>query len=187
MGRPKTKPKPKIMARIAQRNERACGPCRACCYALGIATIKKPTWTHCAQECPQGCRLHQDPAYPAECRHYFCVWRLGRQPETERPDQTGLLIDMRQTTRGPLLTAWELWANAGSEPIGEQVLTRIAATQLIALIPWRLPNNVDTAQAHRWAKERGLPLPQQKVLLGPPDMREDFLKRPERQVAGGVL
>lgn len=69
-------------------DNRSCGPCSACCHAIGVHELGKPYFQACKRLEDYGCRKYNDR--PQSCRRYACLWLQG-MGET-RPDSLGLLI-----------------------------------------------------------------------------------------------
>lgn len=76
---------------IADDPERSCGDCRACCEAMSIESIGKPTGERCPEQCDAGCVVYEER--PEECRDYSCWWRAGWGFDSDRPDKLGVIVD----------------------------------------------------------------------------------------------
>ncbi len=76
-----------------------CGECSLCCKLLGIEEIDKPVGVWCPHCTPgSGCRIHNQPHYPADCASYVCLWRQMKDegvsvPDELRPDRSKVIID----------------------------------------------------------------------------------------------
>lgn len=65
---------------------RECGGCTACCKALSVAELAKPSnrWcNHC--DVGSGCTVYADR--PKSCRDFNCLWRAGALGDADRPDR----------------------------------------------------------------------------------------------------
>jgi len=84
---------------------RSCGECSACCRLPEIAEIGKPASTPCKHLCPigHGCKIYE--GRPSTCSNYECAWLLGHGANADRPDRSGVLIELRQMRRGDGLFA----------------------------------------------------------------------------------
>jgi hypothetical protein len=80
-----------ILARPAQNLPRRCGACMACCTALAVAALEKPSGVRCPHACG-GCRVY--PTRPEECRTFACAWLQGLGRDEDRPDLAGVLVDL---------------------------------------------------------------------------------------------
>jgi len=88
---------------VARDPNRACGPCTACCSALGIEisdgegdyglhSFVKSAGGLCQFERPgQGCCEYE--RRPLSCRIYACWWRRGWSAEGARPDRLKVIVD----------------------------------------------------------------------------------------------
>lgn len=77
---------------------RACGTCTVCCNLLEVVTLKKPfgeACPKCVQD--QGCSIYE--VRPQICRTWTCVWSRGYGEEADRPDISGILVDVRKGPR----------------------------------------------------------------------------------------
>jgi hypothetical protein len=89
--------------------ERSCGGCTACCKALPIAELDKPSgrWcTHCDKK--RGCRIYDER--PAGCRDFKCQWLLGSVfTDEERPDKVRIVVDsVEHPTTGTTIYLYEM-------------------------------------------------------------------------------
>ena len=112
-----------------------CGPCTACCTLLKIEELQKPMRHACDQVTPAGCRHYADR--PRPCREFECLWRRGLLgPEIAlRPDQLGVMFDQfawRSNGESQAI-AMELWTAAFDQPVVQQILHRLNATQKLIL------------------------------------------------------
>src|SRR5262245_61276264 len=74
--------------------ENACGGCTLCCKVLNIEELQKPQgrWCEHAQK-GRGCGIYTDPARPAICADFHCLWQLQGLPPQLRPDRIhGVLV-----------------------------------------------------------------------------------------------
>ena len=69
---------------------RECGPCTACCTALAIAELNKPTFQSCSHLCDTGCDIYA--RRPGSCADYQCLWLQGHLAEEDRPDLLGVIF-----------------------------------------------------------------------------------------------
>lgn len=79
----------------SRRAGRRCGPCTACCTALGIPELDKPGFERCPKlrrRRPEGCSIYG--SRPNSCREWSCGWLLGIGEASDRPDRLGLIIDI---------------------------------------------------------------------------------------------
>ena len=77
----------------AEPGERRCGACQVCCEVKAITTeLNKPQWSLCPHQCTAGCEIYD--RRPMDCQDYSCEWLNGLFSEEDRPDRSGLLIDV---------------------------------------------------------------------------------------------
>jgi hypothetical protein len=63
----------------------------ACCTRLTVESLGKPAGIRCPHA-HRGCAIH--PTKPEECRTFACAWLLGLGGDGDRPDQSGILLDL---------------------------------------------------------------------------------------------
>ena len=75
-----------------------CGPCTACCDAIGVQSLGKPYYARCMHLKPElvgaACMIYE--TRPDECRKYRCAYHqglLGTRTD-RRPDQNGLVVTL---------------------------------------------------------------------------------------------
>lgn len=108
---------------------RTCGGCTACCRALAIPELDKPSATPCRHEQPAlagrpaGCGIYA--TRPETCRGFRCLWLAGALPQGERPDRSGLIASAGRKNDGrPFVFVREAVAGALETPRGRRVLRR---------------------------------------------------------------
>lgn len=69
---------------------RDCGTCSACCTALAVHKLDKPTYTPCVHQCGDGCGIYNQR--PGACRDFQCLWLQGHLGEEDRPDKLGVIF-----------------------------------------------------------------------------------------------
>lgn len=75
----------------------ACGDCKQCCRALGIAELKKPVDKWCSLCSHDGCSIYE--SRPLSCRIYECVWLTTQGgpsplPVSMRPDNSKVVFTL---------------------------------------------------------------------------------------------
>lgn len=71
--------------------DRDCGDCNVCCYALAIDELNKPPGVVCRHwSKEQHCTCYE--TRPADCRIFFCGWRVQPLGEEWRPDRSQIAI-----------------------------------------------------------------------------------------------
>ena len=88
----------------AWQMRRACGECTACCVVHAIVATGSPSYRDCRHSTGTSCRVYA--TRPAECRGYYCLWRLGFGTDAERPDRGGMGCDCAIDGAVPVLTIW---------------------------------------------------------------------------------
>lgn len=80
--------------------ERRCGTCTACCEtpAIDEPTLKKPAHTRCEKlysigGSQRGCSDYE--GRPETCRAFTCMWLLGMGHKDDRPDKTGVILQVQ--------------------------------------------------------------------------------------------
>lgn len=123
---------------------RVCGPCTACCHAVGVVELNKDIWTFCKHQrqgyedpSTPGCKVHDqswsdDHLYgmPPTCEKYQCAWLKGiiEGDERRRPDKLGIILDenaVQHRSLGKCLSGWELWDGALNDPKVEYLLNKL--------------------------------------------------------------
>lgn len=87
---------------------RECGTCTACCTWLGIEELRKYTGEKCKHlrgpaYGTRRCGIY--PGRPKACSGYTCAWREGWGPAALQPKDSGILITLYDSSRGPVGTA----------------------------------------------------------------------------------
>lgn len=78
---------------------RKCSGCTACCYVMPVAEIPCGFREACPFALPGvGCTIWGRT--PAVCRPYQCLWLAGFGEEDDRPDLSGVLVDLRLNDEG---------------------------------------------------------------------------------------
>ncbi len=106
---------------------RACGECTACCTALAVGDLDKPTYTRGEHLCEKGCAMYEQR--PHQCRTWECMWLIGHVDgdERRRPDKLGLIFTWSDRADGrQILVAWEVWKDAAEKLPGVHLVNRIA-------------------------------------------------------------
>ena len=97
---------------------RDCGGCTACCSALAVPELDKPTYQPCRHLCERGCGIYA--TRPRACRDYRCLWLLGHLGEADRPDQLGVIftttVDPEHREQGNLPMLIEVRDGALQQP-----------------------------------------------------------------------
>lgn len=81
--------------------ERACDECQLCCEVMSIPELRKPPRERCSNQCSFGCAIYK--ARPTSCADFMCLWRQGWGTSADRPDRTGLVVEMKLATEYPAL------------------------------------------------------------------------------------
>ena len=118
---------------------RECGPCSACCTAIGVPELDKPPYRPCAHLCEAGCGVYADR--PGSCRTFECQWLRGElevdgavDPDL-RPDACGVMFDYQPDSAfGEVYTAWEVEAGASAREPAKGVLDGLAEGFLVLLV-----------------------------------------------------
>ncbi len=107
--------------------KRECGSCAACCYALGVHEVGKPTFVPCPNvvEGKAGrCGVYR--ARPKSCSEFSCLWLQGQLGEEHRPDRCGIVFataDLEEDFQ--ILLAWVSREGADETPEGRSLLASI--------------------------------------------------------------
>lgn len=87
---------------------RSCDACTACCTAMDVPELAKPSGTRCPHLTAQGCDIYAER--PASCRHFRCAW-LARDSALMttalRPDRSGVVVWQERTRLGVTVVAQE--------------------------------------------------------------------------------
>ena len=119
---------------------RKCGSCTACCHYLGIKEIGV---TPCPHEKCSSCEIYDKR--PKTCRDYNCLWLQGFGDEVDRPDKSGVLIDMRPVEgAGMLVCVNELEENSFKGRL-KQLIYGMTKTQIVFI---KFKNNAMTGFYH---------------------------------------
>jgi len=119
------------MLRLPQLDSsRKCGPCTACCTALGVEELNKPRGVICKHIC-NGCAIYA--TRPESCRTYYCAWRVGFGLPEDRPDKIGVVCTYvtSKSVGRRVLEILELWEGAADEPRPSALIKQAAATQIV--------------------------------------------------------
>lgn len=97
---------------------RKCGSCTACCFALGIDELAKEPQTECPHRIKlRGCAIYD--TRPKQCKHYFCLWKLGFLNLKDSPDKIGVIVDgMTDDEGNPYVRVTE--TKAGALEVGQR-------------------------------------------------------------------
>lgn len=89
---------------------RKCGTCTYCCTTIGIEG--KPAGTACQHEIRgRGCAINDTK--PDQCKHYFCLWKIGFGNSKDSPRETGIIVDGGSDNDGKdILRVFEVWNGA---------------------------------------------------------------------------
>jgi hypothetical protein len=107
-------------------HDRKCGDCTACCTVMSIEAVESPCGEACKHLTDSGCGIYR--RRPQSCQDWNCVWKMGGLlRKSERPDKTGLVIDVtRNTPDSPVpraLVFRQVWDGAFEE--SKYVLDRL--------------------------------------------------------------
>jgi hypothetical protein len=83
---------------------RTCGECTACCVVHAIVATGSAPYRDCCYSTGTSCAIYA--TRPAECRGYYCGWRLGFGTDQDRPDRGGMVLDVQSDGRTPVLVIW---------------------------------------------------------------------------------
>lgn len=108
---------------------RRCGPCTACCAALGDKAAERG-----AQGPQADCRSHD--GLPPGRTAFECLWLGGLGTPGDRPDRTGVVLSAgRPGALGIVIQAHEVWAGAWDRSEGTRRLAAILARgHLVVLV-----------------------------------------------------
>ena len=106
---------------------RSCDACTACCTAMAVPELAKPSGTPCPHLTAQGCGIYAER--PASCRHFRCAW-LARDSAllttALRPDRSGLVVWQEKTRLGVTVVAQETEPGATQAPRVAVLLRELA-------------------------------------------------------------
>ncbi len=90
------------------RVQRECGPCTACCTTHRILELDKKAGVRCPHVRQKKCSIYGN--HPPSCKVYACAWLIGGLPEEERPDRSGMVMDIRAAKyRGKIFRFCEMF------------------------------------------------------------------------------
>jgi Fe-S-cluster containining protein len=123
---------------------RSCGPCSHCCTVLRVEELAKPAGRDCVnQRGERGCSIHE--SRPAVCQGYRCLWLQGGLGDTERPDQTGGIVDLESAGFGVQLSIREIYEGAfDASPVLQAIAERYRNE-----MPVRITDAVDVMDPDR--------------------------------------
>lgn len=88
---------------------RTCGNCHVCCYETLIESIGKPEGKLC-KHYKNGCSVYDNK--PKQCTSYKCSWLEGHGDKKDRPDKSGLIVDIKPIDNNYYICAREVRENA---------------------------------------------------------------------------
>lgn len=117
-----------ILPNSKDYKDNSCGSCTACCTALGVQALKKNIWVQCDHVCEGGCSIYADR--PPECKSYYCLYQAGmlKGGEEMRPDNLGMIFEIRGTDEISFVFAWELFEGAENQEKVKCLIKGIAAS-----------------------------------------------------------
>lgn len=78
---------------------RKCGSCHVCCVIPHQPEIDKKAGVRCPNLDTCGkCEIYDER--PKLCRQYQCAWLEGAGKKADRPDKSGVLVEIRDTQFG---------------------------------------------------------------------------------------
>lgn len=93
---------------------RECGDCNICCIETSIIEkdLEKPRFVPCKHLCTngKGCSIYNDRF--TICREYECGWKLGLGNDNQRPDKSGIILDIKMYNNKSYILAREVDQNA---------------------------------------------------------------------------
>lgn len=111
---------------------RSCDGCAACCHALHIEDLNKPTFEDCKHQCAAGCGNYDQR--PGPCRDYQCLWLQGHLAQADRPDRLGVIFTMTMhPTRGKLPMLIEVRAGALQQAKVQKAIAQLTANRPVVL------------------------------------------------------
>lgn len=114
---------------------RVCGGCAACCHVIQVEEIGKGFRSRCPHLVErQGCAIWGGPGgpggQPQVCATYRCAWAMGFGEPRDRPDKSGVLVDLRIPTlvsmEQPALYAIGVREGTEATPKARQAMKNIA-------------------------------------------------------------
>ena len=148
--------------------KRTCGECVACCVYPSIETdgLRKRDLTPCPNlknytkeiendsdglpifssesyqlPCTKNCTIHETK--PECCKGYECAWLQGYGHEKDRPDKSGVMVDLNVAT-GHIKNAFvakQLWKHSAYEEKGRKALTNISKSSKKPILLLEYPGN----------------------------------------------
>lgn len=122
--------------------DRECGPCTACCTAVGVPELGKGTYEACAHLCDVGCGIYEDR--PASCRTFACQWLRGvlevdgSVDMALRPDACGVIFDYQpESAFGEAYLAWEVVPGASAQGPAKGVVAELRENFLVVVVAGR--------------------------------------------------
>lgn len=109
---------------LSLANKRTCGECQACCEVVGVHEFDKPIYTKCQHQCKNGCDIYS--SRPESCQTYQCIWLTGFFDVEERPDKLGLVLDLRTSKFGEVISIWEVYDNAIEKEKTKEFLDKLS-------------------------------------------------------------
>lgn len=99
-------------------NGRSCGDCTACCKALEVVELSKPTGKWCPHcSVGKGCNIY--PKRPTSCQEFRCEWLKGFGEKQDRPDRMKVVLDyirLPEGLPGGIFQMWELTEGSLKSP-----------------------------------------------------------------------
>jgi len=69
---------------------------------MSIPELAKPARQRCSNQCEAGCAIYA--SRPPSCAAFLCLWRQGWGADADRPDRSGVVVEMKIATDFPALT-----------------------------------------------------------------------------------
>lgn len=119
------------------RGGRRCGDCQGCCVHLDIPELQKPLGVRCPHLTTRGCGIYKQR--PKPCIDYRCLWLQGHFANQDRPDRSGIMLELTHTREDQeqAIVAREMWAGAADRGRGYQMMAAMVANRLDVLIVWQ--------------------------------------------------
>lgn len=117
---------------------RICGPCTACCTALGVPELGKGEGERCRHLTGGGCGIYEER--PGSCQSFECQWLRGLLEVDERvdaglrPDACGVVFDFRPDPGGDVYLAWEVEAGAAAREPARGIIEGLGERFEVAVI-----------------------------------------------------
>lgn len=89
-----------VEERFAGQVQRPCLDCSACCEHFEIEEISKASGQACPLARNGACGVYGDPSRPRVCQRYVCAWAMGYGRPSDRPDKSGVIVDLREGLGG---------------------------------------------------------------------------------------